>query len=75
MSKLAKIIVKNCKNCPFSTYYFFKDYANCLAPTQIHEGKYNITSYYKSYKSPKWCPLNNIELIIKKDIENERNIN
>lgn len=49
--------VKNCKNCPFSQYEFFKDCGTCFAPVEIHTGKYNITSYYKNHKRPKWCPL------------------
>lgn len=58
------IKVKNCKNCPFIEY---DDYvANCLAPVEIHLGKYKVDTYFKNYKSPKWCPLKkNNRLIIK----------
>ena len=59
------IEVKNCKSCPFSEYYPKTDnhneYANCLAPINT---KYNIDSYYKNYKSPKWCPLKQQEQLI-----------
>jgi hypothetical protein len=64
--KTVKIEVKNCKGCPFADYNKLSennDYANCLAPYEIHV-KYNITSYYKNYKKPKWCALNNTKLII-----------
>ena len=62
-----EIKVKNCRSCPFSTAE--KDFEgvkiyNCFAPVQIHKGRYNIESYYKSYKKPEWCPLNDRELII-----------
>ena len=51
--KTVEIKVKNCKNCPFSTYEVFENNATCYAPVQIHTGNYNITSYYKNYKKPK----------------------
>lgn len=62
--KTVEIKVKNCKNCPFSTYEVFENNATCYAPVQIHTGNYNITSYYKNYKKPKWCPLIGKELKI-----------
>jgi hypothetical protein len=52
-----EIKVKNCRNCPFSTYEVLENNATCYAPVEIHTGKYNITSYYKNHKRPKWCPL------------------
>lgn len=55
--KTIEIKIKNCKNCPFSQYEFFKDNGICYAPEKIHTGNYNITNYYKNYKRPKWCPL------------------
>lgn len=62
--KTIEIKVKNCKNCPFSQYEFFKDNATCYAPVQIHTDNYNIGSYFKNYKRPKWCPLIGKELKI-----------
>lgn len=59
--KTIEIKVKNCRNCPFPTVEFGDNrkihYATCYAPTQIHKEHYNINSYYKNYKRPKWCPL------------------
>lgn len=68
--KTIEIKVKNCRNCCFSSAEFeplTEDflYANCLAPTEIHQS-YKIDSYYKNHKSPSWCPLNNTKLIITK---------
>ena len=62
------ITVKNCKSCPFSYYEIDEDckteYANCLHPIS-KDRKYNINSYYKNYKSPKWCGLKQHDLLIK----------
>lgn len=58
--KQVKIEVKNCRSCPFSeseNLTGVKEFYNCLAPVEIHVGMYQIDSYYKNYKSPKWCPL------------------
>ena len=67
--KTVEIKVKNCRNCPFSEAVMGEhekvEYANCLAPSQIHV-HYKIDSYYINRKSPKWCPLNNTQLIITK---------
>ena len=63
-----EIKVKNCRKCPFSSVEnvgYDQLYYNCIAPVQIYEGKYDIKAYYKSHKRPKWCPLNDKELIIK----------
>lgn len=67
MKKIKKITVKSCKSCVFSQFDFtmgFDGHATCLAPTSIHKGNYIINSYYKNYKSPKWCPLKENKLII-----------
>lgn len=64
---ITEIKVKNCKHCPFSqaeTNFEGIKFYMCFAPVQIHKGKYDIKSYYESYKKPNWCPLNNRELII-----------
>lgn len=67
------ITVRNCRDCPFVEHNIkdndYKDnygeeYATCLVPKEIHAGKYNVTSYYKNYKSPKWCPINMNNLTI-----------
>lgn len=55
------IQVKNCRNCPFSEATIDTDgetilYAECYAPVQVHD-KYKIDSYYRDFKTPKWCPL------------------
>lgn len=58
--KTTEIKVKNCRNCPFSEVTnmgYDQIIFSCLAPTQIHKGHYNINSYYRNYKRPKWCPL------------------
>ena len=63
-----EIKVKNCRKCPFSTVEnvgYDQLWYNCIAPVQIHKGKYDIKAYYKSHKRPKWCPLDDKELIIK----------
>ena len=61
------ITVKNCRSCPFVEHSFHGNvgpkHANCMAPVQIHV-KYNVDSYFKNYKSPKWCPLKNKNLLI-----------
>lgn len=58
------IKVTNCKNCPFSEYGITlnnNDYANCLFPSMLGTNHiYKIDSYYKNYKSPKWCPLKKV---------------
>lgn len=64
---IIEIKIKNCKNCCFSSARFIEEKLEnsfCFAPGVIHEGKYDINSYYKNYKKPKWCPLNNKELKI-----------
>lgn len=61
-----EIKVKNCNKCPFATVDYDDRiaYYTCVAPVEIHDGKYDIKSYYPFYKKPKWCPLNNKELLI-----------
>lgn len=70
--KKVKIKVKNCKNCPFCEANFnpystkkILHFATCLSPLPLLENN-DITTYYKNYKSPKWCPLNNTTIIISK---------
>lgn len=69
--KIIKIIVKNCRNCPFSEANFQNNQFNCFAPIELNiengiltDWKYNIKSYWKKYSKPKWCPLINKELKI-----------
>ena len=64
--KTTELIVTKCKGCPFSSIDIIDElisHANCLAPVEIHY-KYNIDSYYKNGKAPKWCPLKTNELLI-----------
>lgn len=54
-----EIKVKNCKECPFSDAVFKNEilqFANCLAPVEIHV-EYDIDQFYMDYTSPEWCPL------------------
>lgn len=57
--KQVKIEVKNCRNCCFAAVLYNDNSISCVceAPGEIHEGNYRIDSYYKSYKSPRFCPL------------------
>jgi len=68
--KTIEIIVKCCKECPFSScekiqegYWSY----NCFAPVQIHKHMYNMETYYNDETSPYWCPLKNKQLIIKQE--------
>lgn len=68
--KTVTLEIKNCKACPFASFYPVspsnqKEYGACFAPHQIHDGNYTITSAYKEYKRPNWCPLKENKLIIK----------
>ncbi len=68
--KSTTVKVKNCRGCPFSEFKHRSimnrvAYGTCLAPVEIHDGKYNITSAYKEYKKPNWCPLTKTNVTIK----------
>ena len=72
MKTTKEIKASKCKNCVFCEFGYADldrtiTYSNCLFPIIDNEdmlSKYNVDSYYKNHKSPKWCPLKKVNLKI-----------
>lgn len=66
-----EIKVKGCNSCPFvehnagATAPF---YAMCLAPAEMHQGRYKVDNYFLKSKSPNYCPLKKVKILTIKHI-------